>query len=103
MTFECGPFFFFHIINAYQKGPDILIIDVMAYKNSDVIKDLRFCQIEKTDHISSARAVRLILPLYPQYTGKVSGAFRYQHAFNGQIPFTGTTVNHCDKSRSISS
>ena len=75
VTFECGPFFFFHVINAYQKGPDILIIDVMAYKNSDVIKDLRFCQIEKTDHISSARAVRLVLPLYPQYTGKVSRAF----------------------------
>ena len=71
VTFEVGPFFFFHIINAYQKGQDILIIDVMAYKNADVIKDLRFCQIEKTDHIPSARAVRLILPLYPQYTGKV--------------------------------
>ena len=72
MTYECGPFFFFHVINCYQKPTaNTLILDVMAYKNADVIKDLRFCQIEKTDHIPSARAVRLILPLGPQYTTKV--------------------------------
>ena len=72
MTYECGPFFFFHVINCYQKTTaNTLILDVMAYKNADVIKDLRFCQIEKTDHIPSARAVRLILPLGPQYTTKV--------------------------------
>ena len=68
MTYECSAFFFFHVINSYQRGSDTVIIDVMAYKNADVIKDLRFCQIEKTDHIPSARAVRLILPLYPQYS-----------------------------------
>ena len=73
MTYECGPFFFFHVINCYQKSAaaKTLILDVMAYKNADVIKDLRFCQIEKTDHIPSARAVRLILPLGPQFTTKV--------------------------------
>ena len=73
MTYECGPFFFFHVINCYQKSAaaETLILDVMAYKNADVIKDLRFCQIEKTDHIPSARAVRLILPLGPQFTTKV--------------------------------
>jgi len=64
--FECNPFFFFHTINAFDKNNDTIVVDIMAYKNADVIKDLRFCHIEKTDHVPSARATRLILPLFSQ-------------------------------------
>ena len=41
------------------------------YVSLQVIKDLRFCQIEKTDHVPSAKATRLIIPLYSQFEAKV--------------------------------
>ena len=43
-----------------------------------VIKDLRFCHIEKTDHVPSARATRLILPLFSQCNTNVSLHSDYQ-------------------------
>ena len=35
LTYECSPFFFFHVINAFERD-DTVIIDVMAYKDAEV-------------------------------------------------------------------
>ena len=36
MEYECMPFFFFHVINAFEKNHDTVVIDIMAYKNAEV-------------------------------------------------------------------
>ena len=35
LTYECSPFFFFHVVNAFERD-DTVIIDVMAYKDAEV-------------------------------------------------------------------
>lgn len=85
VVYTSEPFFFFHVINAFQVDVDKYIyLDIMAYKDAEVgmakaafstytctsnassfqiLSDLKFSHIERTDHVPTARPYRIKLPL----------------------------------------
>ena len=42
---------------------EILNVNICISYSFQIMKSLRFCMIERTDHVPSAHAIRLILPL----------------------------------------
>ncbi len=88
VTYTCEPFFFFHVVNSFQQGSQYVVIDLIAYKDAEVngpwevvrsppgakpltllfhrlqiLSDLKFSHIERTDHVQHATPVRINLPL----------------------------------------
>ena len=46
----------------FKEILSMLLLICISY-SFQIIKSLRFCKIERTDHVPSAHAIRLILPL----------------------------------------
>ena len=64
-VYTCEPFFFFHVVNAHQleQGDGYLVVDVVAYRDAEILSNLKFSHIERTDHVQHARPIRVSLPL----------------------------------------
>ena len=35
-VYSCEPFFFFHVINSFQKDDSYVTVDIIAYKDAEV-------------------------------------------------------------------
>lgn len=64
VVYSSEPFFFFHVINAFQPDDKYVFLDIVAYKDADIISDLKFSHIERTDHVPTATPIRVKLPLH---------------------------------------
>ena len=81
-VYTCEPFFFFHVVNAFQVEEDkYVFLDVVAYKDAEILSDLKFSHIERTDHVPTAKPIRIQLPLQ-QADDPVS--ITVVHAYSGQ-------------------